>query len=207
MSDTTGNLQRAIGRYNAGDESAREELISLLVGRLEIACRRLLRRDRLRFHLRTDDLLQESLVSLHQALRTIRVDTAQELLRLGGTHIRRRAWDFARRLFGPLGSAQHEVNASDLPDSGQGLDRRSDRTGDDPYQSALAVERTFLVHQEIERLPDELREVVELCWFERLSPREAAEILGLCDKTVRKRLLIAQGRLGRLLRELGLDGE
>ncbi len=57
------------------------------------------------------------------------------------------------------------------------------------------------VWRALSRLPHKLREVVVLRFFEDLSSREIAAVLGIPDGTVRFRLMIARRRLRPLLDE------
>ena len=61
------------------------------------------------------------------------------------------------------------------------------------------------VHELIERLPDEEREVIELRYYPERSYSEVARLLMIDRETVRRREQRAQEHLGRWLRES--DGE
>jgi RNA polymerase sigma factor (sigma-70 family) len=42
-------------------------------------------------------------------------------------------------------------------------------------------------HEQVERLPEEEREVFSLLWYKGLSQAEAAEVLGVSDRTIKRR--------------------
>ena len=54
-------------------------------------------------------------------------------------------------------------------------------------------------HQQVERLPDEAREVFDLVWYEGLSQVEAAALLGVPLRTLKRRWRAARELLSRAL--------
>lgn len=66
-----------------------------------------------------------------------------------------------------------------------------------PQETADAAERARLVRAAVQRLPDEMREVLVLCEWENLSVAEAAAILEISHKAAESRLYRAR----QLLRE------
>ncbi len=77
----------------------------------------------------------------------------------------------------------------------QGAERGT--SGLDP--AALAEWAEF--HQRVETLPLELREVVDLLWYQELTQDEAAELLGTSSKTVSRRWREARLMLAEALRQ------
>jgi RNA polymerase sigma-70 factor (ECF subfamily) len=64
-----------------------------------------------------------------------------------------------------------------------------------PLDSAQAEERRLAVRAGVERLPDFLRQVVLLAYYQGLKYREIADILGIPVGTVKSRLHAALGKL------------
>ncbi len=64
-----------------------------------------------------------------------------------------------------------------------------------PAELAASRERTALVWQAIDALPDKLRVVVVLAGIEGYDIREVALLLGLPPGTVKSRLFLARKRL------------
>jgi len=60
--------------------------------------------------------------------------------------------------------------------------------GDSPVDQAEAAERQKMVRDSVDKLPDMLRQVVILTYYEGMKYREAAEVLGIPVGTVKSRL-------------------
>jgi RNA polymerase sigma-70 factor (ECF subfamily) len=69
-----------------------------------------------------------------------------------------------------------------------------------PAQQVLDQERAHAVRTAVNRLPDDLREVIVLCEWEDLSMAEAASILGTTPKAIESRLYRARKELRKILR-------
>jgi RNA polymerase sigma-70 factor (ECF subfamily) len=57
----------------------------------------------------------------------------------------------------------------------------------------LAAWSTF--HEQIDALPTEEREVVDLLWYQGLSQAEAAEVLQVSERTIKRRWMSARLQL------------
>ena len=70
---------------------------------------------------------------------------------------------------------------------------------------AAAADLGGRLHEELDRLPESLRDPVVLCYLEEMSYQSAARRLGLSEGTIRGRLVKARDRLrSRLAREGGI---
>ena len=85
--DHSSQLQACLARFQQGDRAAGEELIEAACDRLALT-HNMLRGDRLRRWEETDDVLQQSLVRLHQTLANIQPETVRDFMRLAAWHIR-----------------------------------------------------------------------------------------------------------------------
>jgi RNA polymerase sigma-70 factor (ECF subfamily) len=197
--DRTTQLQRCIDRLRAGDTKAREELIVGACGRLRVLAHHMLRGDRVRRWEQTDDVLQQSLVTLHRTLANIQPATVRDFLGLAALHIRRTLAQLARHYFRPNGhGANHASNGVGDTEHGQAFDTPSaEGTPDERLEEA---ERWNRLHAEIERLADDEREVIELLWFHDLTQVEAAEIAGVSERTVQRRWVQARLKLHAALK-------
>jgi RNA polymerase sigma factor (sigma-70 family) len=54
-------------------------------------------------------------------------------------------------------------------------------------------------NEKLAQLPDELRQVVDLLYFQRMSQQDAATLLGVTDRTIRNRLRAVEDKMRRLV--------
>lgn len=183
-SDTA--LQGVIDLANAGNAAAWGELLAHACERLRRLARKMLRSyPALRRWEQSDDLLQNAMLRLHRALSEVGPKSVRHFFNLATVQMRRELLDLADRHFGPEGvGANHHTDGPCQAVDGQGgvLDRQS-AVADEP--ASLEGWTTF--HARIEALPDEDREVVGLLWYEGLSQEEAASVLGVSVRTVKRR--------------------
>ncbi len=184
--DRTVHLQQCLDRLRGGDETARKEL-------LEGACRRLtqLTRTMLQNYRRlkrweeTEDVLQGALVRLHRGLQEVTPPSLRDFFRLATVQIRRELIDLSRRWYGPKGRARlHASNAegSDSLQANVPLYEPADASGE-PVRLAVWTE----FHQQVDALPEEEREVFDLVWYQGLRHTEAAAVLEVSARTVKRR--------------------
>jgi RNA polymerase sigma factor (sigma-70 family) len=192
--DRTEVIQGWIDCILAGDDSARAAL-------LDCACTRLTRLSRKMLKdypgvgrwEQTDDVLQNALIRLDRAFNTITPPTARDFFRLAAAAIRRELIDLARRYSGPEGiGAHHSTRLSTSGTDGRAGDRHAPAdTTLDPVRLAAWTE----FHRQIEDLREEDRELFDLLWYQGLTQAEAAEVLGIAERTVNRRWLAARVRL------------
>src|SRR5438034_9462785 len=88
------NLRAWLERIRAGDESARDELLRASCGHLERLARKMLQQyPRVRRWEETGDVLQNALLRLFRALKTVRPDSARAFFGLAAEQIRRELLD------------------------------------------------------------------------------------------------------------------
>jgi RNA polymerase sigma factor (sigma-70 family) len=61
--------------------------------------------------------------------------------------------------------------------------------------SAAHLERWAEFHRQVELLPEEEREITSLLWYHGLSQAEAAEMLGISERTLQRRWQSARLKL------------
>lgn len=186
-SDT--QLQGLIDRGLSGDALAQEAL-------LDHACDRLLRLTRKMFHgypnLRrweqTDDVFQNSMVRLHRALADVRVESVRHFFNLAAVQVRRELLDLAKHHFGPEGDgANHHTDGQPADENGGSLHNNADEPED------LSSWSEF--HHQVEKLPEDELEVMNLLYYEGLTQEEAAQVLGISFRTLKRRWQAAKLRL------------
>ncbi len=128
----------------------------------------------------TDDVLQESLLRLYQALQATRIESPLHFYRLSALQIRRVLIDFARRYRGPYGLASNHGTGD--------VSRWSlEQCRADEHDGELTLAEWSEFHRIVNELPQQEREVFDLLWYAELSTREAAEVLGVGLRTVQRR--------------------
>lgn len=182
LSDT--RLQILIDR-SIDDPAARAVL-------LDHACDRLLKLTRKMFHTypslrrweQTDDVLQNAMLRLHRALSEVSPQSVRHFFNLAAVTIRRTLLDLSKHHLGPHGQGtKHDTDPEPQRRAGSHPDA-ADQPGD--------AEGWTLFHTGVETLPDEEKEVVGLLFYEGLSQQEAAEILGVSLRTLKRRWLSAR---------------
>ena len=184
------SLQRCLDRLQQGDESARRELLESVCDRLNRLAHVMLRDyHRLRRWEETGDVAQNALIRLALALETVRPPTVRDFYRLATLEIRRELIDLVRHHFGPQGDgARHQSGASVN-------EHEAGNVSLDPGR--LAVWSEF--HRQVEALPEEEREVFDLVWYQELGHTEAARVLDVHPRTVKRRWLSACLKLHEVL--------
>ena len=184
--DRSEQLQRCLDRWQAGEATARQELLNGACERLTQIARTMLRAfPRVKRWEQTEDVLQNALIRLLRAFETITPTSLRDFYRLATLQIRRELIDLVRHYYGPEGrGGKHATNKMDdsSPNSAPLLYERAD-SGDEP--SRLIAWANF--HDQVERLCPEEREVFDLIWYQGLAHTEAAEVLGVSAKTVKRR--------------------
>ena len=178
-SDT--QLQGLIDLAKSGDDRAKTLL-------LDHACERLLKLTRKMFRnyptLRrweaTDDVFQNSLVRLHRALQDVEVESVRHFFNLAALQIRRELLDLVKHHLGPAGAGRHHhTDHQPSDDAGGSLSRHL------PEPEDLSMWSDF--HETVNNLPDEQKEVVNLLFYEGMSQEEAATVLGVSLRTLKRR--------------------
>jgi RNA polymerase sigma-70 factor (ECF subfamily) len=133
----------------------------------------------------TDDVLQQSLLRLHIALKKIQPQSVREFYGLAAKQIRWELVDLCRHYFGPQGlGANYESDyGGGLPSTSAGP--RQDPRDDTAGPAVLMAWAEF--HEHAGTLPDEEREVFDLLWYQQLSQEQAAALLGVSVRTVKRR--------------------
>jgi RNA polymerase sigma-70 factor (ECF subfamily) len=186
--DTT--LQHWLDRHRAGDPAAPNELIRHCQQRLRLLTRQMLRRfPALGDWEDTSDVFQNVLCRLDRALRGVAPASPTDLLRLSAALIRRELIDLTRHYFGPEGDGRH-LRPPGSPSAGDAAPEPAD-SSHDPYSLALWGE----FHGYVAALGESERELFELLYYQGLTQQEAAALLGVAERTLRRRWQEARLRL------------
>ena len=185
VSTKTAQLQRCLDRLRDGDAAARAELLDTACARVTRLAHKMLRRyPRVRRWEETDDVVQNVVLRLHRALEQIQPATVRDFLRLAALNIRRELLDLVKHYYGPEGAgAHHATTPAPKDDTHPDPGREPAGRTHDPERLAAWAE----FHRQVEALPADEREVFDLLWYEGLSQTEAAELLGVSERTVQRR--------------------
>jgi RNA polymerase sigma factor (sigma-70 family) len=197
-SDTT-EFQRLLDGWAAGNEASRDRLLERAAQRLMNLTRRMLRSyPRLRRWEQTDDVFQTAVLRLYRSLGDVQPGSVREFFGLAATQIRRTLIDLARHHFGPEGeAARHESDSGQSRSNSEEAGGHSGRCDERPE----TLEAWARFHEAVDRLPADERDVFSLVWYAEATQKEAAELLGISERTVIRRLLGARVLLHDSLRD------
>jgi RNA polymerase sigma-70 factor (ECF subfamily) len=192
----TTELQGYLDRMRAGDSAARDELFRRVCGRLERLTRKMLKGfPGVRRWAQTDDVLQSALVRLLRALPDVQPASVREFFALSAEQIRRELLDLARHFYGPQGLGANHASGARGSTSENPAYEKADESQE---PSALAAWCEF--HRQVNQLPEDEREVVDLLYYQELTQAEAAALLNVTVRTVQRRWQSALLKLHRILK-------
>jgi RNA polymerase sigma-70 factor (ECF subfamily) len=180
LSFGTFYLRDRVARWRAGDRAAADELLQAVGERLQRMAHVMLRQfPAVRGLAETGDVVQEACLRLLTTLRSVEPNSTTHFFRLASLQIRRELLDLAR------GRVRRRTVG--LEQAAEVVDQRSSETED--------LERWQRFHEEVEKLPEDEREVFGLLFYLDWKQEEAAEHLGVDVRTVRRRRDRADARL------------
>lgn len=179
-----GDDRDIIDRLRAGErDRAFEQLMERYEGKIFRLCCALLRNRQ-----RAEDAAQESLVRIWKALESYDGRAALS------------TWIYAITRNRCLTALERERNSESLSDS-----ELSGRIEELPAsQAEPSDDRSELLRELVELLPERLRRVLVLYYFEERSTSEVASMLGCPEGTIKTHLFRARAALGEQLRRRGL---
>src|SRR5262249_27352977 len=122
--------------------------------------------------------------------------TPADFFRLAALNVRRELLDLSKHYYGPQGQgARHASLAGDQGPESQAAALEPPDAGDDANRLAAWTE----FHRQVHQLPEEEREAFDLLWYQELSQAEAAALLGVSERTIKRRWQSARLRLHELL--------
>jgi RNA polymerase sigma factor (sigma-70 family) len=192
MSEASASyLQPLLTAAVAGDEAARQRLIYHAYERLRCLARMILNADFPRLKsppalLDTTDVANQTALALLQALEEIRSQTTEDFFRVAAQRIRWLLLDHAK-------SGDRAVRH--LRDNAPAIEGG-------PTQDANGPIILAALYQQVEALPEKERAVVDLLYFHGLSQPEAAALLGVAERSVRRYWVSARLKLVAALKGL-----
>jgi RNA polymerase sigma factor (sigma-70 family) len=164
-------------RGDSPSEPVIRALVERSVDRLHVLCNTMLLRSYPRLarppmNLETDDMLSSVVDRLLKALREVRPTNVRQFFALANRHMRWELNDMARRL-------DKKTPAAELTEAVVASPASSD--------SQLSPNSRRIL-EAIDNLPEEEREAFDLIRIQNLTQPEAAEILGISESTLQRRL-------------------
>lgn len=192
-------MQSCLERFQRGDPAATNELLARSCERLRGLAHDMLRSyPRVKRWEETADVLQSALMRLHRTLQQVTPATLRDYYRLAALQIRRELLDLVRHHYGPEGSGAHRQTNPGAAPADSGPPAAYDRADVSLQPDRLAAWTDF--HRQAAALPEPEREAFDLVWYQGLSLEDAAAVLGVSPRTVRRYLhgakLRLQGALG-----------
>ena len=195
----TARVEACLDRIRTGGEAAqneaRNELFAGCQQRLLRLTRHMLRTrfpDVARWE-ETADVFQEVCGRLDRALRGTPVNSADHFFRLASENIRRQLLDTVKRIRGPQGTPHNHASP--------GWDADGSPVWPEPAADAT-LDWWAAFHEEVERLPEDERQVFSHLYYLGHTQEAAAELLKMSLSKVKRRW--AEARV-RLFERLGDD--
>jgi RNA polymerase sigma-70 factor (ECF subfamily) len=184
----TEELAALLARLRQGDALAADELVRRTAARLECLARQMLRRyPVVRSQEQTADVLQEAALRLLAALRDVTPHGMRAFYALASQHIRFHLLDLTRRY-------RHGAQRP--------LDEHPEPLAAGTAAAEVAdLERWAALHEAVEELPAEQREVFSLRFYHGCTWARIAELLNISERTARRAWLRAGLALGEALAE------
>jgi RNA polymerase sigma-70 factor (ECF subfamily) len=189
----TLHLRGWLDRLRAGDAAARDEILRACQTRLHLLVRKMLRRNpSVGRWTESSDVFTNASLRLLRALEKVDVADTRGFFNLASAVIRRELIDLARHFYGPRGlGANHASNHA--PAGGSPAPEPPAR------DDAADLDRWAALHEAAEKLPAEEREVFGLTFYHDWTQQQIAELFGVDERTVRRRLRRAVEALGGAL--------
>jgi len=198
-SDHPGEVQRWLERLQEGDPAARDGLLNHACERLRRLTRKMLKGfGRVRRWEQTDDVLQNALVRLWNALQQVTPRTAREFFGLAALQIRRELIDLARQYYGPQGLGANQESRGDQDDQSGLRGAPGDKSDATHEPSRLTIWSEF--HEQVNTLPPPEREVFDCLWYHELTRAETARLLEVSEATVGRLWVAARRKLHQALK-------
>ena len=180
-------MHDCIDRHRTGDAHAANQLIGKAAGRLENLTKKVVGHFRGR-RADVDEILQLAMIRLVNSLKVVRPESTRSFYNFAAVQMRRELLDMIRKneLQPPVDDAIHAADGAGM----QAI----------PAPVDADLERWAALHEAVEQLPVDEREVIGLTFYHGWSQIEIATLLQTSDRQVRR---IWQDAIRHLNKALG----
>ncbi len=187
-----------IKRLAAGDDGAREKLLQAASNRLTHITRKILRDfPEVQRWEQTADVFQNASLRLYRSLGEVKPTDVRHFYRLAALQIRRELIDLARHYRGPEGMGAHHQTIHKSPEAGSSSPVLWEQEGNRLIPS-VSPSGSISTRQST-NCPRPNARSLTLVWYHGLAQQEAAKILGVDERTIRRRWREARLKLHELL--------
>lgn len=190
-------LQQQIEKAKGGQAEAWNPVLQRCLQRLESLSHRMLRDfPKVSRFDDTGDVVQGAVMRLMRALQVVPINSTRDFFALAATQIRRELLDLARHYTGPEGLGANYASGfhgAAQDDSGSGMQPADEQSG---VHELAAWSR---LHEAVDQLPVEEREVFSLVFYHGWTQPQIAELFQVDERTIRRRWRAVCLRLQELL--------
>lgn len=197
---TTVRLRSCLRRLANHDERSRDELLEHARQRLTVLAERMFFRcPALHFREAAEDLFQQAMLRLWQALESVQPSTVAEFMGLAAHEMRWALGDLARRHFGrnPGTESENAKRPVISAHNGRNLSLEPDSSTWAPDELACWSE----FHAAADRLAEPVRTAFDLLYYHELTQAEVAELMNISERQVRRYWQSAREELHHMLAE------
>ena len=179
--DHLEQIEQLLQRVNQGDVDARRELFELTEGQLRNLTRKMLSGfSQVRRWEETDDVWQNVSMRIWKSFEKMTFQSPRHFLNASALQIRRELLTLAEHYRRPSSHAAHHAS----PPS---IESRPMLDAENPTDNVDVLSRWTELHDEVDRLEDEQKEVFQLHWYNGLTHESIAELIGVSERTVKRR--------------------
>ena len=192
-------IQKCLDRLRDGDSAARDDLLRHACDCLQRLTRKMLNDYKgVRRWEETGDIFQNAMIRLCKGLKDVTPPTVRDFYRFAALQVRRELIDLARHHYGPEGGGAHHITQAP-GDTAEGDAMLIHERAADLQSGPQDLAQWTKFHEMIDRLPDDERAVFDLIWYQGLSQEEAAELLDVNVRTIKRRWREARVQLHEAL--------
>ena len=186
-------LLAAFSLFQSGDSEGLDRLLVYANGRLKRIARLVLHKNPgvARWE-GSDDLAQKSMIRLWRALQVVPMESPRHFLNLLSVQMRRELSNIIRKYFSPegIGANHHTPGKGKSP-----MEHGSALWAAEDYHFPKTIAQWESFHDIVDKLPERESEIVNLIFYQGWTQEEAANLMGISLKTVKRAWVSAKVRI------------